>query len=652
MMLSHPLFEAVFRSYPISICLLSPTPEAIVIDVNDAFLKTSSRKRQDLIGTSVFDAFPANPDDPGDTGEADLRRSLSRVLATGEPDTMPAQRYPIRIESPAGVVRYDERFWSAINTPVIGEDGQLRCIVHSTEDVTDRMRSEIAKNESERRFRALLAATADVIYRMSSDWTRMCLLDERGFLKDESDRSHAWLEEAIPPDDRPLVCEAIRKAIRGKTILELEHRVFRTDGTIGWAHLKAVPMMDAQGDIYEWIGASSDITGRKRAEEELNQADRRKDEFLAMLAHELRNPLAPIGAAAELLQFARLDEARVRQTSEVIVRQVNHMTGLINDLLDVSRVTRGMVELDNAPLDIARVVTDAVEQVMPLIRSRRHHLRMELAPDTTMVLGDMKRLVQVVANLVGNAAKFTPDGGYIAVRTEVHKDRVVLEVVDNGIGMAPETVARVFDLFAQAERTSDRSMGGLGLGLALVKRLVELHQGTVCCSSQGIGEGSRFTVCLPRLAEHAPQSDRHRVAQQVSSNSKPLRILIVDDNVDAAFMLSMLLESLGHEVLMEHGSRRALERARLEKPDVCILDIGLPDMDGNELAQRLRRQRENSGAVLIAVTGYGQDKDREYALAAGFDHHLVKPIDTERLSTILAKTAMLSPSVPMPPSAS
>ncbi|HEV2611691.1 MAG TPA: ATP-binding protein [Noviherbaspirillum sp.] len=629
--------------------MLSPTPEATILDVNDAFLKTSSRKRQDLIGTSVFDAFPANPDDPDDTGEADLRRSLSRVLATGKPDTMPAQRYPIRIESPTGEVRYDERYWSAMNTPVFGKDAQMRCIVHSTEDVTGRMRSDIARNESERRFRALLAATADVIYRMSADWTRMCLLDESGFPKDRSDRGHVWLEEAIPPDDRPLVCDAIRKAIRGKTILELEHRVFRTDGTIGWAHLKAVPMMDAQGDIYEWIGASSDITGRKRAEEALNLADRRKDEFLAMLAHELRNPLAPIGAAAELLQFARLDEARVRQTSEVIVRQVNHMTGLINDLLDVSRVTRGMVELDNAPLDIARVVTDAVEQVMPLIRSRRHHLRMELAPDTTMVLGDMKRLVQVVANLVGNAAKFTPDGGYIAVRTEVHEDRVVLEVVDNGIGMAPETVARVFDLFAQAERTSDRSMGGLGLGLALVKRLVELHQGSVCCTSQGIGEGSRFTVCLPRLAESA-HSDRCHAAQKVLGRAKPLRILVVDDNVDAALMLAMLLESLGHEVLMEHGSRRALERARLEKPDVCILDIGLPDMDGNELAQRLRRQGGTSGAVLIAVTGYGQDKDREYALAAGFDHHLVKPIDTERLSTILAKTATLSVSDTMPSS--
>lgn len=645
MMLSHPLFEAVFRSYPISICLLSPTPEAIILDVNDAFLKTSSRKRQDLIGTSVFDAFPANPDDPGDTGESDLRRSLSRVLATGEPDTMPAQRYPIRIDSPAGEARYEERFWSAVNTPVFGDGAQMRCIAHTTEDVTDRVRSESARNESERRFRALLAATADEIYRMSADWTQMCLLDERGFLKDRSDPSHVWLEKSIAPDDRPLVCAAIMKAIRGRTSLELEHRVLRADGTIGWAHLKAVPMMDAHGEIYEWIGAASDITVRKRAEEALNQADRRKDEFLAMLAHELRNPLAPIGAAAELLQFARLDESRVRQTSEVIVRQVNHMTGLINDLLDVSRVTRGMVELDNAPLDIARVVTDAVEQVMPLIRSRRHHLRMELAPDTTMVMGDMKRLVQVVANLVVNAAKFTPDGGYIAVRTEVHEDRVVLEVVDNGIGMAPETVACAFDLFAQAERTSDRSMGGLGLGLALVKRLVELHRGTVCCASAGIGEGSRFTVCIPRLAEPASRAERRRVARQLQNTTKPLRILVVDDNVDAALMLAMLLESLGHEVLTEHGSRRALERARLEKPDVCILDIGLPDMDGNEVAQRLRRQRETGGTVLIAVTGYGQDKDRDYALAAGFDHHLVKPIDTERLSMILAGMPTSSASV-------
>ena len=399
----------------------------------------------------------------------------------------------------------------------------------------------------------------------------------------------------------------------------------------GWVELRVYPSL---GDGLAFF--FRDITERKTAQEKLQDADRRKDEFLAMLAHELRNPLAPISAAAQLLQLGRLDEARVRQTSQLISRQVNHMTSLVDDLLDMSRVTRGLVELDNAPLDIRHIVADAVEQAMPMIRSRRHHFALHLPPDCTIVRGDEKRLIQVIVNLLNNAAKYTSEGGNIALKVEAHAAHIVIELADNGIGMAPDLVARAFDLFAQAERTSDRSSGGLGLGLALVKSLITLHHGTVKCESAGVGKGSTFTVCLPRLVQDTNPDSHPDAGKHPPQGAASLRVMVVDDNVDAASMLALLLEAAGHRVITEHGSRSALERARKEMPQVCLLDIGLPEMDGIELARRLRAQPETADTLLIAVTGYGQEQDRKQTLEAGFDHHLVKPIDFARLAALLA----------------
>jgi PAS domain S-box-containing protein len=417
----------------------------------------------------------------------------------------------------------------------------------------------------------------------------------------------------------------------GKTeIVESVHTM--PDKTRAWMEVRIHRSLD--GGIAFFF---RDITERKLAQEQLKLADQRKDEFLAMLAHELRNPLAPIGAAAQLLQMARLDEARVRQTSQIIGRQVEHMTHLIDDLLDVSRVTRGLVTLDKAPQDIRHIVAEAVEQVTPLIQSRHHHLALHLPPDTTMVEGDKKRLVQVVANILNNAAKYTSEGGNILLKTEVQESRVLVEVSDDGIGMAPDLAAHVFDLFAQAERSADRSAGGLGLGLALVKSLVELHGGTVTCHSQGIGKGSTFTICLPRLLVPARIADASSGDSAVAPGARALRIMIVDDNADAAAMLAMLLEASGHQVTVEHDARTALAHAQLAVPDVFLLDIGLPEMDGTELARRLRLLPAGAGAVLVAVTGYGQESDRERTRAAGFDHHLVKPLDVKTLFSILER---------------
>jgi signal transduction histidine kinase/ActR/RegA family two-component response regulator len=406
------------------------------------------------------------------------------------------------------------------------------------------------------------------------------------------------------------------------------------------------PLRTLTGEVFGLMVIAVDITTEvesrshvERLNVELQAAARAKDEFLAMLAHELRNPLAPIGAAAELLQMMTLDEKRVRQTSQVIGRQVRHMTALVDDLLDVSRLTRGLVDLDKVPLDIRHVVADAVEQVTPLIQSRRHHLALHLPPDITYVNGDKKRLIQIVANILNNAAKYTPEGGNIVLRVNVHPAHVAIEVQDNGIGMDRDLASRVFGLFAQAERTPDRSSGGLGLGLALVKSLTELHGGRVSCESAGPGQGSTFFVHLPRQAQAADDPDRPDGRDGLEQRADPLRILVVDDNEDAASMLAMLLEASGHHVMVENSSRKALERVKHGPPQVCILDIGLPEMDGIELAKRLRAQPETASALLVAVTGYGQEQDREQTKAAGFDHHLVKPADLKQLAAIIAQAS-------------
>ncbi len=374
---------------------------------------------------------------------------------------------------------------------------------------------------------------------------------------------------------------------------------------------------------------------RDAATASLQAADRRKDEFLAMLAHELRNPLAPISSGAQVLKMAHADNPSVARTAEIIARQVEHMTRLIDDLLDVSRVTRGLVKLNRQPLDLRTVVEDAVEQAYPLFKSKRQQLELDLPHAPLGINADHKRMVQVVANLLNNAAKYTQEYGHVRVSLARAGSHVRLVVADDGIGMAPELVTRVFELFTQAERTSDRSQGGLGLGLALARTLVMLHGGSVRAESAGLERGSTFTVDLPfeELPEPVAQPGGS-VARAAQPNR--LRCLVVDDNIDAAQTLALFLEAAGHEVSVAHRAAEALELAMAREPQVCFLDIGLPDVDGNELARRLRALPQTATAHLIAVTGYGRKEDQEKSLAAGFDHYFVKPMDTTKLVGLLS----------------
>jgi signal transduction histidine kinase len=369
-----------------------------------------------------------------------------------------------------------------------------------------------------------------------------------------------------------------------------------------------------------------------KAESQLREADRRKDEFLAMLAHELRNPLAPISAGAQLLQSGHAGPEAVQRTAGIIVRQVHHLTRLVDDLLDVSRVTRGLVTLARAPLDIANVVADAVEQSEPLMKSRQHRFEVALPETPLVVSGDHKRLVQVLVNVLNNAAKYTPPGGAIKLTVSADNGRAKLTVSDNGIGMTPELRGRVFDLFAQADRNSDRSQGGLGLGLALVKSLVELHGGTVIVDSDGEQQGSTFTISLPATPNQAAPAS----ATPSTKAARRLRVLVVDDNIDAAQTLQLLLEAGGHQVAVAHTAMAALELAQSTSPELCLLDIGLPDLSGNDLARGLRALPATAHATLVAVTGYGRREDREQSSLAGFDHYFVKPVDMQKLLALIA----------------
>ena len=416
----------------------------------------------------------------------------------------------------------------------------------------------------------------------------------------------------------------------------LQIQVLHGEGHRIWIDLHCEAVHDAEGRVTAVRGTIQDVTDRVNAEEGLREADRRKNEFLAMLAHELRNPLAPIASGAQLLGQDGLDPGRTRQISGIIARQARHMAGLVDDLLDVSRVTRGLVALSKARIDVNEVVLEALEQVGEPLRQKRHHLETALLPAPAWVMGDRKRLVQVIGNLLHNAVKFTASGGHVKVALELEEKTLRIVVADNGIGMLPHELERAFEMFVQGERTPDRTQGGLGIGLALVRSLVQLHGGSVAVESPGQGQGSTFTVTLPRCAERSAGAPGAGSGVAQAASAHALKVLVVDDNVDAAQVLAMYVGAAGHEVAVEHDPFAALARAGTFAPDACLLDIGLPGMDGHELARRLRALPATFGALLVAVTGYGQAQDREASRSAGFDHHLVKPVDMGELERILA----------------
>ncbi len=453
-------------------------------------------------------------------------------------------------------------------------------------------------------------------------------------------RQQSWSDLPVliltrPGADSPAVAQAL-ETLGNVTLLERPIRI----ASLVSALRAALRARQRQYQI------RSQLRDREQAAEKLKEADRRKDEFLATLAHELRNPLAPIRNSLHILREAGRGDTGLGPICAIMERQVNHMVRLVDDLLELSRITRGQIELRREKVDLATVVHAAVETSQPLIDAADHRLQIELPDEPLWIEADPVRMAQVFANLLNNAAKYMDSGGLIRISARSSGGTVSVTVADQGIGIDADMLDGVFEMFTQGQ-PSRRTQDGLGIGLTLVRSLIEMHGGRIQASSAGRGCGSEFTVCLPLTA--APRR-RHADTAGLGDSGLPRRILVVDDNRDAADSLGLYLELLGIEVLVVHDGESALRSLAQFAPEVVLLDIGMPGMDGHEVARRARSQAAYDGVVFIALTGWGQDKDRIASRAAGIDHHMIKPVDLPALETLLRSLAGASPRrLPLPP---
>jgi PAS domain S-box-containing protein len=521
--------------------------------------------------------------------------------------------------------------------PRFAKDGALRGFVGSVLDIDKEKRTEDALRNSVQLYRAIGESinygvwvcdpTGRTVYASQS------FLDLVGMTQEEI-ADFGW-GRALHPDDVERTRAFWQECVRSGEQWDIEHRFKGVDGHWHPVLARGVPVKNERGETTAWAGINLDISRLKQVEDELREVDRRKDEFLATLAHELRNPLAPIRNSLHVLRLAP-DAAQSERVHEMIDRQVNHLIRLVDDLLEVARITSGKIELRRERIELAEVVRAAVEASRPAIERARHELVLALSPDPLVLDADGVRLAQIVGNLLNNAAKYTEERGTIWVRAEREGDWVTLSVRDTGVGIPPAMLPRVFDLFTQVDRTLGRAQGGLGIGLALVKRLVEMHGGRVEARSAGRGEGSVFTVRLPLAPALARAPDSAASdAEPLAPHTQRRKFLVVDDNRDAADSLALLLRLQGAEVRVAYDGPSALDSARASRPDIVLLDLGLPGMDGFEIAAQMRAESALAGTRLVALTGWGQPEHRRATREAGFDHHLVKPVDMGDLRALL-----------------
>jgi len=520
------------------------------------------------------------------------------------------------------------RFWAnVVITALRDGDGTLRGFSKITRDLSGRRAQEERVRQSEERLRLVLEGIEDYAILMLDPTGRITSWNaggERITGYAEPEILGQSFERLYVPEDvaagRP--SEDLRQALLNRRFQGLGWRQ-RKGGEQFWADTVITALHDADGRLRGFAQVTRDMSDRKRMES-LEQQGRRLTEFLAMLAHELRNPLAPIRNAISIIG-AHPDLPRdIAYSREVIDRQAGQLARIVDDLLDVSRITRGKLRLRGEPMDLNAAASRAMEGSRPLIDARRQRFEVRLLDRPIAVHGDMTRLTQVIVNLLNNAAKYTPEGGRIELATSIEGEDGIVRVRDDGMGIPPHLLERVFDLFAQGERTLDRSEGGLGIGLTLARRIVALHGGAILARSEGAGRGTEFEIRLPRLDLDLPAP--FAGAPGGGAASRKRSIVVVDDNDDAASSMAMLLRLMGHEVSIAHDGESALGRVEAERPDIILLDIGLPGMSGYEVAQRLRETPAGRAAKLYALTGYGQDEDRRRSAEAGFDGHLVKPV--------------------------
>ena len=624
----------IFKQAPAFMCVLRG-PGHVFELINDRYLQLVGN-RPDLIGKAVIDALP----EVAAQGFIDL---LDKVYHSGEPF--------IRVDLPVLLQRQpdapaEKRFIDLTYTALRDANGIITGILAHGVDQTHRMKADLELRSSQERYHTLLSSMDEgfCILELIVDGEANpidCLVLEANlaFEKHSGLRDCAGLTlKTIAPGFEQRWIERYAAVVRsGESARFIDHSIPYDR----WFDVYACRIGGA--DSIRIGVVFNDITDRKRNEESLRQfaadmseADRRKSEFLATLAHELRNPLAPIRSGLGVMRMSMDNPTMVAKVLTMMDRQVDHMVHLIDDLMDLARISGGKIDLRKQHVELKSMLASAVETSLPLIEAGKHELIVDISDELMALDADPTRVAQIFANLLNNAAKYTPTGGRIALSAYREHDEAVISVADNGVGIDQDSLSIIFDMFNQVGRDIGRSQGGLGIGLALVRRMVELHGGAVSATSDGINQGSRFTVRLP-LAHPALEPSPKSSLMQAEHRTPALRVMVVDDNVDAAQMLSAILEMKGHTVAVAFNGLQALQVARETRPQVAFLDIGMPEMNGYEAAQALRKLPGLEAIVLVALTGWGAADDRGRSRAAGFDHHLTKPAELATLDALLSK---------------
>jgi signal transduction histidine kinase/ActR/RegA family two-component response regulator len=624
-------FVQLFDQAPTFLAVLRG-PEHVIELVNPGYLRVIGHRS--VVGRRFADALP-------DAVEQGYLALLDEVYRTGTPFSAQGAKYAAQV-SPEGPVV--ERYVDFVYQPISDRDGSVSGILVQGADVTARAMADRALAQDRARL--------DYATRLSGVGFWYCDLPFDELQWDERVKDHFFFAPTdritiddfyarIHEDDRIPTRSAIDESIRNRTPYDIVYRtVHPTTGAIKWIRALGGTDYAADGTPTHFDGVTVDVTSQKLDQqrlstlnEQLREQDRRKDEFLATLAHELRNPLAPIRTAAKIIASPQLAPHQLERAQTIIERQVTHMALLLDDLLDIARITQGKLKLKKRRVALSDALDAAIEAARPRLDSKNHHLSVSLPSEAISLDADPLRLAQILSNLLINAAKYSNPGSHIEVRATQQAGTLSVSVKDDGLGLAAESIGGIFEMFSQIEGLEGRSEGGLGIGLTLVKGLAELHGGTVEARSEGLGHGSEFIVRLP-VSEH--QSSLPLAANPTPLSAERRRVLIADDNRDAADSLSLLLELSGHEVRVAHLGQTALSLAQTFRPDVVFLDIGMPDLSGYEVARALRQEAWATSLQLIALTGWGQEEDRRRALEAGFDHHLTKPVNPDLLQRLIA----------------
>jgi PAS domain S-box-containing protein len=624
---SQEELRAFVRHAPIAIALYDRGMNYLA--ASGRWIQDYGQGRTDLTGLNHYALYPDIPDD--------WRRVHRECLAGA------TLKNDADLWTRADGTRHWLR-WAVL--PWTDDRGAIGGIVISAEDITDRILAAEALKESEGRFRRLADTMPQLVWTAEPDgrvdyYNRR--VEEYDGIAAQPDSTWTW-QPVLHPDDLGTTVRAWECAVATGGIYQCEHRVRMADGTLRWHLSRGLPVRDDSGAIVKWFGTATDIQALKRAQEDLEEADRRKNEFLAILAHELRNPLVPIRNATEILRLKAESDPRLSSAQAMIDRQLGHMVRLIDDLMDVSRITRGRLQLRVERIDLSALLGQTLDAAGPGVDLSGHRLSVSLPPEPILLDADPVRLAQVFLNLLNNACKYTESGGRIRVRAERLGEEALVTVADSGIGIGPEHLGHIFEMFAQVGPSAERSSGGLGIGLSLAKALVELHGGRIEAQSAGIGQGSAFLVHLPIPAAAGPGPQSTGPERGESASAQPgapprpipgLRVLVADDNPDIADSLATLLGIYGCLVETAGDGEEAVAAAERFRPDLILLDIGMPRLDGHAACREIRRRPWGREATLVALTGWGQEEDRRRSREAGFDLHLVKPVGLKELEKVV-----------------